>query len=285
MNWIKENKFLAGFLAVLLVGAVALTFLLISNQGNFAEVSDNYSKQSAELSRLQNLVPYPDEANLKLMRDQKDDYVANIGKLEKELATSHQFALEPMPPERFQDLLKKTVDAVVEKSGTGVLPQKFYLGFDTYQATPPRGEAAAPLARELKAIDLVVNILLDNKVTAITEIRRPQLAEEGDPRAAAAQKKLVRKTPFDVTFVAEQMRARKALNEIVGSKKQFFILRSLIVKNEKEKGPPRADAAAPATTGTGTGTETPVIKMVVGNEKIIVTARIEIVDFAPTATK
>ncbi|MEI8340274.1 MAG: Amuc_1100 family pilus-like protein [Verrucomicrobiota bacterium] len=283
MNWIKENKFLAGFLAALVVGAGFLAFLLITNQGKFTEVSDNYSKQAEELKRLQNLVPYPDEANLKLMREQKDEYVANIGKLEKELATAHQFSLEPMQPSEFQDLLKKTVDAVIEKSGTGVLPQKFYLGFDVYQTKPPGGEAAAPLARELKAIDLVVNTLIDAKVTSITDIKRPPLPEETDPKAAATQKKLVRKTPFDITFVADQGRMRKALDDIVGSKKQFFILRALIVKNEKEKGPARADASAPSTSGTTD--ETQRIKIIVGTEKLIVTARIEIVDFALPSTK
>jgi hypothetical protein len=289
MNWIKENKFLTGFLAVLLVGAGALGFFLFTSQGNFTEVSDNYYKQAEELKRLQNLVPYPDEANLKLMRDQKDEYIANIGKLEQELSTL-QFPLEPVQPAGFQDLLKKTVDDIVAKAGNVVLPQKFYLGFDVYQTKPPGGEAVATqLARELKAIELVVNTLIDSKVTAITDIKRPPIPEEADSKAAP-QKKLVLKTPFEVTFLAEQGRVRKALNEIVNSRKQFYIIRSLTVKNEKEKGPAHGESAA--TTPAPAATETPApgeepqrLKIIVGTEKLIVTARIEIVDFAPPATK
>ena len=294
MNWIKENKFLTGFLVVLLGGVGALGFLLFTSQGNFADVSDNYYKQSEELKRLQNLAPYPDEANLKLMREQKDEYIANIGKLEKDLA-ARQFPLEQVNPAEFQDLLKKTVDAVIEKSGTGFFPQKFYLGFDVYQTKPPEGEAAAPLARELKAIEWIVNTLIDSRITSITDIRRPPLPEEDykalkTPKATAPQKKLVHKTPFEVTFIAEQGRMRKALDEIVSCREQFFIIRSLIVKNEKEKGPVRSETAAQASTPAATTTpasadESQRLKIIVGTEKLIVTARIEIVDFAPPATK
>ena len=288
MTWIKENKFLTVFFAVMLVAASGLTYLLISSQANFEEVTNSYKAQSQELIRLQSLAPFPDEANLKKMIEQKDQYVASLAQLQTQMAAL-QFPLEPMRPEAYQDLLKKTVDNAVQKAGPGVLPSRFYLGFDNYQTSPPKGEAAAQLARELKAIELVVNILLDSKVQSITEIRRVPLPEEGlETRPSAANKKAVDnnkalvKTPFEITFVAEQGRMRSALDEIASSKQQFFIIRSILIKNEKEKGPPR-ESSTPATSTASAPAQK--LQVIVGNEKLIATVRIEMVNFATPSTK
>ena len=282
MNWIKENKFLTGFLAALVAGAAALVYFIVSSQASFTEVSDNYQKQAQELARLQNLVPYPDEANLKLLRGKKDEYSAMTSKLVKDLSAA-QFPLEPMMPAEFQDVLKKTVDDVVGKSSPGLLPQRFYLGFDVYQTKPPGGpKAAAALARELKAIEFVVSTLIDSKVSSIADIKRFPLFEE-DSKAADNQKSPVIKSTFEVTFSGEQGRLRKALDDIVSSKKQFYIIRSLSVKNEREKGPSRSDSLVSANPAQGE--EAQRLKIIVGTEKLTVTARIEIVNFAPPATK
>ena len=283
MNWIKENKFLTGFLALLVAGAAALVYFLMAWQGSFTEASDNYYKQAEELKRLQSLVPYPDEGNLKQMREKKDEYVAGIAKLVGELRT-YEVPVEQVKPEEFQDILKKTVDAVIEKADHGVLPAKFYLGFDVYQTKPPGSpQTAAALARELKAIDLLVNILINAKVTAITDVKRFPIPEETDPKAAA-RKQLVSKVPVEITFIGEQGRLRKALDEIVSSSKQFFILRSLAVRNEKERGPARGEMNVQQAGAPGAD-DTQKLKIIVGTEKLSVTARLEIVDFAPPATK
>ena len=283
MKWIQENKFLAGFFAVLTVGVGVLGFLLYSSIGNYSEISDNYTRQATELKRLQNLVPYPDEVNLKKMGDEKDDYVAGIRKFEQDLSML-EFPLVPMRPEGFQDELKKTVNEVLDKANeTGTkLPAKFYLGFDIYQTTLPKGEAAAPLDRELKAINHAVGIILAGKVDAITDIKRVSLPEEVDVRAASQKKPLVAKYPFEITFVADQGRFRRVINDIVSSQKQFYIVRSLTVKNEKGKGPSRSEPTAdPAAGEEGAGK----LKFIVGTEKLTVTAKIEVVDFTPPATK
>ena len=293
MNWIKENKFLTVFFGVMLAGASALGYLLLSSKANFDEVQANYNTASTELSRLQALSPYPNESNLKAMQAQKSEYVGSSIRLQESLAAL-QFPLEPIHPEEYQDQLRKTVDEAVAKAGPGVLPAKFYLGFDSYQSSPPTGDAAAPLSRELKAIEWVVNALLDAKVHSISDIRRVPIVEETAEAKAAAKtgKPLkvtsdggVHKSNFEITFTAEQGRVRSALNAIVNSKKQFYIIRSLIIKNEKEKGPLRATASVPgvngpASQGVAPSDSSQKLQVIAGNEKLIVTARIEIVDFS-----
>lgn len=291
MNWIKENKFVSGFLAAMVVGIAVFGFLLYSSWNHFSEVSTTYSAQASALKRLQSLNPYPDEENLKKTREQKDAYVSSIVGLEKRLSEM-KFPVQPMEPAAYQDILRKTVSAAVEKANkNGIkLPEKFYGGLEVYQTAPPKDTAAATaLGRELKSIELVVNILLDSKIDSITSISRTQLPEETG--AKPAEKTLVKKHSFTIGFTADQASMRRALNEISSSKEQFLVIRMLRIKNENEKGPSRLDASglaagAPVTTGTATDANAAnALKFVVGNEKLNTLATIDILDFAPPQKK
>jgi hypothetical protein len=74
------------------------------------------------------------------------------------------------------------------------------------------------------------------------------------------------------------------LNDIVSSSGQFFIIRTLYVHNEKDKGPPREKTAeaTPAESTQATpaqqGAAAP-LNFIVGNEHIEVSATIEMLRF------
>ena len=103
--------------------------------------------------------------------------------------------------------------------------------------------------------------------------------------------KLFERNIVEATFVSTPAAARKVLNQIAGASQQFFIVRLLHVRNEKDKGPPRegsADTAgvgatdsSPATAGSpGAKTTMPTpLNFIVGNERIETFVRIEIVRF------
>src|SRR5215210_7330256 len=163
MDWIRENKFLTGFFAAVAVGAAVLGFLMFSARARHAEVHDQYTQQATELHRLQTLPLYPDEASLKKLRDQHQAVTSATVALQTSL-NAMEFPVQPMTPEQFQDRLRASVSAATDKAKANgaKLPDRFYMGFDTYQATLPRPEAAPLLGRELQAIEFVVNALLDN---------------------------------------------------------------------------------------------------------------------------
>ncbi len=311
MNWIRENKFLTAFFAILIIGIGVLGFLAYSAWGSFGEVSENYNKQAAELKRLQNLTPYPNEANLRKMQDQRDAYIAATTDLQKKLAAI-EFPLQPISPTDFQDRLRASVSQMIDKAkNAGVKPpeKSFYLGFDNYQTSLPRPEAAAPLYRQLQAIEFALNQLIEDRVDAIVSLTRSTLPEEaataapqqGGPRPQqrtgggnAPAKKLVDKNSFEVGFVADQSRFRKWLNDISSAKQQFYVVRLLTVKNESQKGPSRADSttaaadpntpAAQVPAAAGAASPAPnTLKFVEGTEKIDVVARVDIVSFNPPA--
>jgi hypothetical protein len=332
MNWIRENKFLTGFLAVMIVALAALGYLLWSGYSAYDEVSTKFDAQAKEYNRLRTLQPYPNGVNLAKFDEQKKQIVAAVEALRTELA-SLAIPLEPMEPQEFQNKLNAAVLAIREKAAKSNPPihlpsEKFYLGLDEYQTTLPRDKAAAAaLWRQLRAIEIVMNQLLDAKVQDITSLKRPKLAEESSPSAAPPPKgargaqpataPLVTKQPIELAFVAEQPSVPRLLNGLTSTKKQFFIIRLLQIRNQAEKGPPRAGAtpegtpapeaapaapatepaapgappaapaapaeaappAAPATVPAPAAVGEPRSKYVLGTEKVIVTMRVEIVDF------
>jgi hypothetical protein len=306
MNWIKENKFLAGFLAITLIVAGVVAFLMMSAKGKADEAEQRYNAAAAELTRLQNGAPFPDAGNLGKMEELKKQHHAAMDELQKNLAAT-QFPLEPTTPAQFQDKLKETVTRVrTAAAGVGVkLPEKFYMSFDRYETEPPKAEAAAPLLRMLKSMETVLDMLIANQVNEITDLKRDALPEETGKKPEGGKssvkddtgKALVVRHPFEVGFVGIEGKFHKFINSLITEKKQFYIPKAVVVKNEKEQGPSRNDKSTPppAPPQPAPGDTNPpqpnppppeeATKMIVGEEKLQVSVKIEVVNFAePAAT-
>jgi len=316
MNWIRENKFLTGFIAILVIGAGVLGYLLYTAWGTYAEVTDQYTQAANDLHQLQIRVPYPDRENLAKYGAEREDLVAATGTLAASLSQM-VLPVEELTPSAFQDRLRDTVSAVVAKAGqTGVkLPDKFALSFDKYETQPPAAAAAGPLGRQLAALQIAVNILLDEHVDSILSFQRTTLPQEGGgeggggrsgrgggagggfgPRGGSGNgggggSREVDKAPVDIRFTANQLAFQKVLNDFAASNKQFFITRTLVVENTDPKpitkgteslpgapagaAPGAAQPGAPGTSGTG-GDH---LKFIVGTEKLNVAMRVDMVTF------
>jgi len=176
------------------------------------------------------------------------------------------------------------------KSPPVAIGEKFYLGMDRYQAEPPKDEAAAPLGRLLKAMEEAMNILIDAGPDSIGEIKRELLPEEGgapaqppQPGAKPAKNSkddMVQRTSMDLSFVAAEPRFRRFLNDLISSDKQFYIPKNVIVTNTSTTGPSKAAQNDPNLKDPNAPKGGVVF--VVGNEKLKVDARVDIVDFAET---
>jgi len=94
---------------------------------------------------------------------------------------------------------------------------------------------------------------------------------------------LIERNVVDISFKAAPGAARKALNEITNSTGQFFIIRTLYVHNEKDKGPPHERTASPTPVPNpqaSPGQQTPAaLNFIVGNEHVEVSATIEMLRF------
>jgi hypothetical protein len=291
MNWIKTNKFLSGFFAVMLVGIGVLGYFLFSASSAFDAADDGYQEKAREFSRLRHLQLYPNAKNLKALEAQKTEAAGMVSEFQKQLAT-REFPADEITPQQFQDKLKDAVTKTVEKADAAhmELPkEKFYLGFDPYEIRPPEPEAVGPLSRQLKAIQWVIEKLIEAKTTRLTSLKRTPLPEEKSLAPAANSRKqgreersgveLVSKFPVDLEFAGRQKSIADALNVIVGaSAPQFYIPRVVRFKNQNPKGPERVAAGASPSASAQPAAP---LGYILGEELVEASVRLEIVEFAP----
>ena len=301
MKWFQQNRTLGTLLLVsglcILLGAV----LLYWRWSVWSEAKQTFDQATAERNRLQGLNPFPNDANYRKLQGYLERYNVALDKFKDELKAEVAPA-PPLAPDEFQSRLRQAALAVEERARTNnvKLPDRFQVGFDEFARIMPSTALAALLGQELSQVQMLINVLLDAKVDSITSFRRHPLAEErgasptptpplGQRLATTAKPggtttpKLIERNVVEISFKAAPGAARRVLNEITNSAGQFFIIRTLYVHNEKDKGPPHERTAAPtpapspqASPGQqGAG----ALNFIVGNEHIEVSATIEMLRF------
>jgi hypothetical protein len=301
MSWFRENRFLGAFLISLGLCTFGAVWFLLEARGDWKDASTAFQRTAAELSRLERLAPYPSGENFHKMKAQTEEYEAALARLKDELK-KRVLPLPPMAPNEFQSHLRVAMTAVAEKARANrvKLPDKFYLGFDHFASALP-GEAVTPLlGQELAQIECLVNTLLEARVDTLISFRRTPLPEEDGTAAVApspippgrkstAAPRFLERSVIEATFVSTPAAARKVLNQIAGTDEQFFVIRLLQIRNEKDKGPLRevgtdtgglvATTPAPVGSPGAKPSSMAALNFIVGNERVETSARIEIVRF------
>ena len=305
MKWFQQNRMLSISLIVFGVCVLFAGLLFYSTRNKWSDARQAFDNVAAERSRLQRLDPFPNDANYRKFKGYLENYSAALDKFKEELKKEVAPA-PPLAPNEFQSRLRQAVVATLNRARTNnvKLPDKFQLGFDEFTTTLPKTAVAPLLGQELSQTQMLINILLDAKVDSVTSLHRAPLPEEGaasrtpvpKPTRAPARKgsptrgqksakpaeasatpstaTLMERNVVDLTFKAAPAAARKVLNEIANSTGQFFIIRTLYVHDETDKGPAHEKAGEAKPSGTETA-----LNFIVGNEHIDVSARIEMLRF------
>ncbi|MDQ2918409.1 MAG: Amuc_1100 family pilus-like protein, partial [Verrucomicrobiota bacterium] len=275
------------FLAILGVATLAAFYFIWSEMSSFDQAKAVFDQNATQLNRLQALAPFPNEANVKKMKTQAEDYAAELTKLKEGLKT-RVLPQVPMAPNEFQARLRQAVTSLNEKARANKvkMPDNFFLGFEEYAAALPDDSSAKVLGQQVAQAELLVNILLDARVESITTFRRiPPVAPAPTPAIArkpgtAPAAPLIERAVIEVAFTYKPGGARRALNQIASNAQQFYIVRTLHVLNDKDKGPPREVAGATAAaSGSPTPAANTALNFIVGNEHLQTTARIEMLRF------
>src|SRR4030095_9532336 len=301
MKWFQQNRALGTLLVVSGICVLFGAALLYWRWSVWNDAKQTFDQATAERHRVQGLKPFPDDTNYRKLQGYLERYNTELDKFKDELKAEVAPDL-PLAPNEFQSRLRQATLAAQERARTNnvKLPDNFQLGFDEFSRMMPSTAVAALLGQELSQVQMLVNILLDAKVDSITSLRRHPLPEERGTSAtptpspgqrvvttaksgAAATAKLIERNIVDISFKAAPGAARKVLNEITSSSGQFFIIRTLYVHNEKEKGPPHERTATPTPTPSpqaspgqqGAG----ALNFIVGNEHVEVSATIEMLRF------
>src|SRR6266498_2660978 len=302
MKWFQQNRVFATFLIAFAICALLFGALVYRRWSIWTAARQTFEQAAAERNRMTSLDPFPNEVNQRKLQEYLDKYIAALRSF-KESLKAEVAPAPPLAPNEFQSRLRQAVVATLDRARTNnvKLPDKFQLGFDEFTTAMPKTTVAPLLGQELSQVQMLINILLDAKVDGVTAFHRAPLPEESGPslsptptparvpgqRIAAAAKTitapLLERNVVDLTFKAAPTAARKVLNEIVSSTGQFYIIRTLYVHNEKDKGPPREKTAQatppPVAPAIPNQPGNVPLNFIVGNEHIEVSARIEMLRF------
>src|SRR5438309_3351883 len=297
MKWFQQNRAFGTFLIAFGICALLAVALLYWRWSVWSNARQAFDQVATERNRLAHLDPFPNAANYRKLRDDVVKYRAALDNFQAALKTEVVPAPPPAPNE-FQSRLRLVTIATLDRARVNnvKLPDKFLLGFDEFATIMPATSVASLIGQELTQIQKLINILLDAKVDSVMSLRRARLPDESGASptptpppttgrtVATAKPTLIERNVVDVTFTAAPSAARKVLNEIESSTGQFFIIRTLYVHNEKDKGPPRERMAGPTPVERGhaipaqPGAAAP-LNFIVGNEHIEVSATIEMLRF------
>jgi hypothetical protein len=303
MKWFQQNRAFGTFLIGFGICALLAVALLYWRWSAWSGAKQAFDQVATERSRLEHLDPFPSDANYRKLQDYAEKYKVTLDKFEETLK-KEVVPAAPLAPNEFQSRLRLVTIATLDRARVNnvKLPDKFQLGFDEFARTMPATAVASLLGQELSQVQKLMNILLDAKVDSVTSLRRARLPEEGGAlptptppptagrRIVAAKPggtpvpTLIQRNVVDVTFKAAPSAARKVLNEIASSTGQLFIIRTLYVHNEKDKGPAREEMARPTPAESGQATAAQPgaaapLNFIVGNEHIEVSATIEMLRF------
>jgi len=305
MNWFRENPFWSAFIAIAGGALLLAAGLVWWTKGSYEDAMAKYRESAAEQTRLESGNPYPSSVNVGKMKTYLDNYKATLDKLKAELKT-RMLTEAPLAPNEFQTRLRQAIIHTAENARNNrvKLPANFFLGFDEFVSSLPSPEDAPALGQELSQVQLLLNTIIEARVDAITafhRVSRPGKGTAASPAPAATPRtssktapglKLIEQRTVEFAFSASPAAGRRVINQISADNEQFFIIRAIYVKNQKDKGPARetaagAGAAIPLPTPVAQASASPApaatpvgpLNFIVGNEHIDLSARVELVNF------
>ena len=305
MNWIKQNTFLAGLLAVLLIGAAALGYLFWEAKKGYAEAQGDLRLAFEGKRKVERQAPYPSEENA----EEVSRLIEDVG-TQADSLRSAMFAAQAMMPRgvratRFQADLSQKVAAVIEAAEpAGVtLPDGFYLSMDDYKVQLPLREAVDRLQFQLDAIVQLTDLLFAHGVTEfdIKRVRMPfeKGNGEGEERPGQEELPVSEVYPMEVVFEMSERGFQRVLNALSNTARAvaqedeanlaegepaedyFFVTRWMRVENEKLEGPEKAeDELEDAINGEEAAADVAKdLKMIFGREKVRVYLALDLVRF------
>ncbi|HSI63334.1 MAG TPA: Amuc_1100 family pilus-like protein [Candidatus Saccharimonadia bacterium] len=277
MNWVQENKSLAGILGVMIAGILGLGAWLYLSYAGYAESMDKWKQNDSSISTLKSKKVYPNKENAEAREAEVGDYGNKVDLLRSALLSEKvQQPIKPMSQTEFQAKLKERATAIVQmaKAADITLPADFALGFSDYTNNVPRSaEVAAELGVHLDVMERLVTTLIQSGVKSVEFFERSKLPHEDRPvepkkpvvvdkkpkKEPKGKKGAKRQTlteeqaaepvldryPVKVIVTTDQTPFQNIINTLCDPVKMphFLVVRLVRVENERQDGPSRDEIA------------------------------------------
>jgi hypothetical protein len=248
MNWIKSNPFISGLVGttVLLCG---IMYVLASRWGSqYEEAKISFDEAFQGVTSAENMPLYP----VADLRDGKskalDIYREAIADLTKLFDKYRPKDIENIASQAFTDRLLDANEEVTEAFGDTVLPENFFLGFESYKTTLAKPEATGVLLQQMEGIkNALLGLAKSRPSTLIKVFREPVIEEkekeEGESNVyLPAPNDIARFYSYEVTFKGSEKSVRNFLTSLGATDSHYFIIRTLHIVNERDTPPQVSDA-------------------------------------------
>lgn len=270
----------SSFISLLLCGAAG--YFVFDALTNKDRAMEELTTLSSTIKNLQSKPASPTEGFLKELVEQKKTLAEKIRELRGKISQVDLQSPE-IAPEDFPKNLNQKVRSFAEKAAKeGVqLPPEFHLGFDEYQTKgkTPKKELAPFMARQLEAVSLLLDTLVETQPLELRSFQRktpdeqpdylvkntaptPPPVASGNPKKGDETKKQAAAKPpqkaslwaetYQLEFANRPERLRSFLNKLAAEKRAFFLVRSLKIVSSQEVAPlknPESNKAAESVGG------------------------------------
>lgn len=278
MNWVQENKSLAGILGVMIAGILGLGAWLFLSYSEYTTSMETWSQNDVTISNLKSKKVYPSKENAEARESEVGNYGEKVDLLRSGLLSERvQQPIKPMSQTEFQARLKERATAMVQlaKSADIALPADFALGFGDYTNNVPRtAEVAAELGVHLDVMERLVTTVIQSGVKSIDLFERSKLPHEERPvevkvperrrpaakPAASKPKKgtkrpaiteeqaaepVLDRYPVKLVLTTDQGPFQNIINTLCDPVKMphFLVVRLVRIENERQDGPSRDEIA------------------------------------------
>ncbi len=228
MPWIKKNLtlVLGGLVGLVLLGGSA--FFLFAQSERETSVNAALEEKRTEWNRLNDLNPYPEDKNIKAVREE----AARVDKLTAALRDSIKPPSVPPVTDTFslKLLIETTIsDLNKEADEAGVrVPDRYAFTFQKLREMPQFESNGIPkLAEQVAQVSALCRVLFNAKVHSLDQLRRsPVLRDEGGgtdylTKKAVTNNNLIVRAPYDLSFrsfsseLAGVLRGLAALEDVV----------------------------------------------------------------------
>lgn len=270
MDWIRENKPLAAILGVIVVGTLALGYLLFDAWSSYSETKEAYLGLGNQVASLKSARLAPTEENLKNKQAMVDEYAKVVNQLGGAvLYLQNETKKPPVSDIEFQEKLKTKISDVrkaVQAAGMQ-LPADFSFGFGEYTSTLPKSAAAATeLSGYLEAVDELVKLLMKCSVKSVESLDRSKLSIETQTAATAQGNNNAGVQAQPATAILEKRQITAVLTLDQGPLQllvsrltnptdmpYFTSVRLLRIENQRSDGPLRSEVKLPVPAAPGPG--------------------------------
>ena len=265
MNWIKQNKFEAILLLVVLILAIGVFLYGNSQSKAFKDSVDRFESADSEVGRLEGVAPYPTKKSVESRRGQTEGFQGKVIGLQESLLSYRPEDFKKMSPAEFTDRLNGISAKLKELYGSKIeYPDEWQVGFESYTASPPKDEATDFLNYQLSVMEWLFTELAAAEPSALLNVYRPKLpieagksmepegSERGNRRSrprrgnkSAAVAEPFYALPVQISFRGKESSLRKFLEGISGSEEYFVAVRNMRVINSEQEPPKESTANFP----------------------------------------